>query len=115
MTKQEELREGIAKILWDIDRPSNVPNWDELKKSTHEQCVMETKNTLIDATHILAYLHSQGVVIKVEKDIELVIKETEFLGSTITVIMPKSFSAVAPLIEEKNEHSNYSQGISPPG
>lgn len=69
MNKREIIREGIAKRVWNIDRPDSLPTWEELKKDTHEQCQMEVKNHLIDADYLLEYLHSQGVVIKVDKEL----------------------------------------------
>ena len=63
MSKQQlaRIKEGLAGILWDIDRPSYIPTWDEVRKSSHKQCQMDRKNTLIDATYILEYLDSEGL------------------------------------------------------
>lgn len=66
MTKQDKLRDGLAKILWEINLPSHVPSWEDLKRDTHEQCEMEVTNTLIDAAHILQYLHENDVVMQVD-------------------------------------------------
>jgi len=84
MTKQERIRDGLAKMLWDIDRPSHVPIWEDLKKSTHMQSVMEVENTLTDAMYLIEYLHSQGVVIKVDRELpecSIVVEEELSPGS----------------------------------
>ncbi len=66
LTKQEMLQDGVAQVLWHIDCPSNMPTWEETKKSKHQQNVMDTKNTLIDAMCILRYLDEVGCVLKVD-------------------------------------------------
>ena len=63
MTKQEEIREGVAKQFFIDQRTSyeyiyRYPSWEELGESA--------KQPFLDkADYILSYLHSQGVVIKV--------------------------------------------------
>ena len=96
MTKQEEIREGIANILMDCG--------DEYWK----HCSME-------AELILIYLHSQGVVLKVERELpklkELVgeVSLLEKMGYLSGVreyqdqIRKAGFVAVEPFIEVLDE------------
>ena len=54
MTKQEEIREGIAR---ELARQDDELIWEHLKPEI--QAVF-----FLEANQILSYLHSQGVVIK---------------------------------------------------
>lgn len=64
MTKQEEIREGMAGWLWDNRAGETTvqdwfDNWADLPKTR--------KNSFRkDASKLIKYLHSQGVVIQVE-------------------------------------------------
>ena len=68
MTKQEEIREGVAKIIGEIE----FPDMDSVEmidtKTKHIIWHWEPKDVeFVHADAILAYLHSQGVVIKMNK------------------------------------------------
>ena len=60
MTKQEEIREGLAKSGY--ERMFDA-SWDELRHNSVERHLW-----LMVADTQMAYLHSQGVVLKVEGD-----------------------------------------------
>ena len=77
MTKQEEIRKGIAKLTEDRFRQpaeSAGLQWDK------------SFNSML-AQNILSYLHSQGVCIKVDKSL------TELITEDVTKV------AVEPLVE----------------
>ena len=60
MTKRKEIREGIAKIVFNARQPDS--DFECLYKHQQEawRCV---------ADKLLSYLHSQGVVIKVDREL----------------------------------------------
>ncbi len=72
MTKQEEIREGIAKGLAHCD----IIEWEELTNENKQHYLSE-------ADRIRNYLHSQGVVIKVDRELPNVSKSEfeEWCGS----------------------------------
>jgi len=74
MTKQEEIREGIAKTVNNFMRPSIVKN-------------SKVYNVSRLTSEILSYLHSQGVVVK---------------GDSLGVSHPhlSAYYTVEPLIKE---------------
>ncbi|GAH80377.1 unnamed protein product [marine sediment metagenome] len=53
MAKQEEIREGILRIVTEVDK---APKWEGF---THPNQVTKA---------IVGYLHSQGVVVKVDRE-----------------------------------------------
>ena len=66
MNKQEEIREGVAKIIGEIE----FPDMDSVEmidtKTKHIIWHWEPKDVeFVHADAILAYLHSQGVVVMV--------------------------------------------------
>lgn len=76
MTKQEEIREGIAKIVdgalaretlivldFDAEKVKGLKDWTPARQEAHYALREST------ITGILSYLHSQGVVIKVEGEL----------------------------------------------
>jgi len=60
VTKQEERREGIAKICQECEFP--YWSWETLDLDVRE-------DYLNQADKILSYLHSQGVVIRVDREL----------------------------------------------
>jgi len=92
MTKREEIREGIKRI---------VAVWEESDGNT-------TRG--ID-DRILEYLHSQGVVIKVERELKMpeywagewYIDENGNKQTLEDAVGDAGYVAVEPLIKEKNE------------
>ena len=94
MSKQEEIREGIARELFNFNNP--YEEWNKMSQQTHD--IFRGR-----AGRLLSYLHSQGVAIKVEKDIP-----TEGLWMPGGWYIPKSVCdslmdlATEPLIEVKH-------------
>ena len=71
LTKQAIIREGIAKTLYEMDKPFKLaqdwPAGEDLKREPpNNQEATERQNYLMDADYLRSYLHSQGVVIKVD-------------------------------------------------
>ena len=87
MTKQEEIRENLAEVLSFSHEPDE-PEWAEMDEHKKRGYRNESLN-------ILSYLHSQGVVIKVEGMGEIDISEAQKMRRNgITNIY-----AVEPLID----------------
>jgi len=93
MSKQERIREGVAQSLG----RSNGQWGDEFQHNYW----------LIQADLALDYLHSQGVVIKVDREFP---KMTFFcptckktVTNTMCNVIDGGYSGVESLIEEKNE------------
>ena len=69
MTKQEKIRQGLSKQLFQIDEGIEVTDewWAKM-------CDREWSNAIVSSEHadiILSYLHPQGVVIKVERESQM--------------------------------------------
>lgn len=69
MTKQEKIREGIARDflfeVWKEAKSSEIESWDDVTwESLPEKHKTEYLKT---AVSLLNYLHSQGLVIKVDR------------------------------------------------
>ena len=84
MTKQEEIRQKIYHILKSEETIDTDPPY---------RCLPTGDNTwlTLKTTHILNYLHSQGVVIQ---------SNNYYLGSDING-QAKAFFTVEPLIKEE--------------
>ena len=84
---REEIREQIAKIA------GNNPNPKEVDLET--------------ADIVLVYLHSQGVVIKVDRELPVVKLRNRFMQDVVNETLKKlsqdGYVAVEPLIEKKDE------------
>jgi len=93
MTRQEELREGITKLVADTALDNQWHLVEQIKDYDYKR-----------ADQILSYLYSQGVVIKVDRELPEIpflprIRQLEF-GQIIQQDMLKAvFVAVEPLIE----------------
>ena len=65
MDKRSEIREGIARKLlvfyWGT-RTDKMPLWEDVNE-------FEQEDLLEDSKQILSYLHSQGAVLKVEREL----------------------------------------------
>ena len=104
MSKREEIREGIAKRI-----------------KSHYGSIQHINNTTLEdlvAGYILELLHSQGVVIKVERDLVNTTSETEVVKSALhkavdahinnestfielmDSVVKAGYKATVPLIEE---------------
>ena len=57
MTKQEGVREGLAKVIWLAGHPDTEKHWQDAPQEVIEYW-------LDVAERYMHYLHSQGVVIK---------------------------------------------------
>lgn len=104
MTKQEVIREGIARIahtngriwpkIYKTEDPHNC-KWEEL--SEYHQEIYKG-----GADDILHYLHSQGVVIKVERGMPCVEEDNPFIRlDEQAKIHDAGFTAWEPLIKEE--------------
>ncbi len=74
-SKQEEIREGVARMFWAIQLNETglmiaPADWDKVSPEGREFLITK-------ADEILAYLHSQGVAIKVERELPDLIAPTE--------------------------------------
>lgn len=79
MTKQEKIRGGLITFLeTDVDAIGAI--------------IYHTEDAL--ASRVLAYLHSQGVVILVER-------EQKYSEETGALIKPTKYKILQPLIEEE--------------
>ena len=65
MATREEIREGTEKILEEVF--SSLDHWDCSEECGHKVCLLEWKNEV--TSKVLSYLHSQGVVIKVDREL----------------------------------------------
>ena len=89
MTKQEEIREGVEKFV-------SEAYWYEGKKNVVESITNE----------LLQYLHSQGVVLKVKRDlpecpyIKTRYPERKAWGWSRNALLDAGYVAVIPLIED---------------
>ena len=107
MTKQEEIREGVAGIDF---------CWNLCGERAYE-CNMQAtcpallgrgkERSLRKVDHILAYLHSQGVVIKVDRDsayCRIPIDKVPLSGNgahvEVSELAKAGYVAVEPLIKE---------------
>ena len=71
MTRQEEIREGIAEYLWDNRAgETTVSDWADTWAELPE---MNKEGYREDAGAFMIYLHSQGVVIQVDRELTNVI------------------------------------------
>ncbi len=111
MTKQEEIREGIAEELAKIPKGYigiTDPEW-------HERRLVKAR---VQARAVIDYLHSQGVVIKIEKELPLPkweevestalgvdfdtwAKMIAMLGATLERLTKAGYVGTEPLIGEK--------------
>ena len=87
MSKREEIREGMAKADYEA-LGHDLSTWDEITDAERDVYFYR-----VDTYH-LPYLHSQGVVIKVDEQVL-------FAGYEVIVRMKCVF--VEPLIEAPNE------------
>lgn len=98
MNKQEEIREGIAQNLEDVF--SELDHWDCPAECGHKVCLTEWRDTLTD--ELLAYLHSQGGVIKVDKELPAIVARGYFgramANLTQKDMLKAGFVAVEPLV-----------------
>ena len=86
MAKQEEIREGIAKQLCEIDLLFCGKNWEDIPEESRPS-EKDRNYYRRQAVGFLNYLHSQGVVIKAsEEDLDI--------GNAVV-------AAVEPLIKEE--------------
>ncbi len=98
--KREEIREGIRLILSDYKPEESMPDYAALGDGHR---IGQNRFRIVDA--ILRYLHSQGVVIKVERELPYYcVCENEFEAVTMPEPSKNDFS-----------HSNgchlYNQGL----
>ena len=87
MSKQGDIREGIDKLIY--QRIMAFLSFDEWDKDYHPKTLLCEKLT----TELLSYLHSQGVVIRVDRDLP-----AEGRGSVED--WSYEYVAVEPLIKE---------------
>lgn len=100
MTKQEEIREEIAERICDA---LEGDEWFSLAEGQKRFCRLY-------ATNILSYLHSQGVVIKVERelpdlpisqdDYDIVFYPEKVYREAQNIMLKADYAAVEPLIKE---------------
>ncbi len=103
MTKQEEIREGIAKLTE-----------DRFRFPAEEAGLIWDKNfNYMLASNILSYLHSQGVVIKVDRELPSLTDASRCSPGSYTWnkhiaefnyqqdMLRAGYGAFEPLIEEK--------------
>jgi len=90
MATREEIKEGIANIIMDC----GDDNW---------------KHCLIEADLIVKYLHSQGVVLRVDRELPEVAKGYKDFGGNDTIweesqqdMLKWHNDSLEPLIEEVN-------------
>ena len=57
MTKQEEIREGIAKVCYCYYPWAELIPWDETDIEDRAECYLQAES-------LLSYLHSKGVVVR---------------------------------------------------
>ena len=99
MTKQEEIREGIAELYWDTLRLTDYVGLDYKKLRYSELWDGDFKLTCQNfADKILKQEASQGVVIKVEK--RLVDIGIDTFESSVAKMLKAGYVAVGPLTKE---------------
>ncbi len=97
MTKQEKIREGIAEWLWENRAgETTVQDWVNSWAKLPENRKQDFRK---DATDFMIYLNSQGIVLKVDRELP----ECSIIPKTTGVCPYKKagYGAVEPLIEEK--------------
>ena len=97
MTKQEEIREGIAQWLYCQYRERRIGenwtfDWEKVSEEIKDKFREHTKN-------LAQYLHSQDVVLKVDRELPKLIDR--FRGQVKRVLIQDNWSAVEPLIKEE--------------
>ena len=108
MTKQEEIREGIAEFLWKRGaKHTRFWPFSALEKVEKESPYLKgTRQAYLKKVdQLLSYLHSQGVVIKVERELPQCPSNRD---DTVRLIWEEAqqamlnagFTATEPLIEE---------------
>ncbi len=104
---REEIREGISRRLFQIEN-----NFEVTDEWWAEMCENEWSNAIVcseNADKILNYLHSQGVVIKVDKELPKPLTAsyidwdngnivTEVVWDTARALNRAGYLAVEPLI-----------------
>ncbi len=100
----KDIREGIAKKLDDVF--SDLDHWDCPEECGHKVCLIEWRDNLTD--ELLQYLHSQGVVRKVEGELpEWELKNTgsELENAIYRIarqdMLKAGYTLTVPLIEEE--------------
>jgi len=102
MTKQEEIKEGINRII-------AVSQSDGCFGYTKESDANFMSQYAYIAKEIVCYLHSQGVVIKVDRELDFdAVPILSPNGKPIVVDLPSEVVAVEPLIKEKKNESRIS-------
>ena len=82
LTKQEEIREGIFKVLFPYSNADHYTGDETVQK-------------------VLEHLHSQGVVIKVERELPIEVECESGVFEYLADSEVSRFPAVEPLIKEK--------------
>ena len=93
MDKQEEIREGIKRVIGDYFPLEHI-NCDASCTTKY----MEEENLEQSAQEIMGYLHSQGVVVRVDKvlyDIGI-----EYYNENVAKMLKAGYVTVEPLVEE---------------
>jgi len=91
MTKQEEIREGMAKELriHHYKFPYSYGDSDIMRKATED-----TTNL------ILKYLHSQGVVLKADKELTYSVEDSYISPEVMEAIKKAGYGYMESLIKE---------------